>query len=314
MKNRFRLILWGILLAALILGTILIFQTRPQSATPTPIPADPLTHIADRLSAQGIPVQSVRALQTNPLKVEVVIQKSGDANESITWNIALTERTIELDYLTDGAKIAEYTLNILDKQGKNLGSNTTYLSNGLRASQRVTLARSAAHSDAEVEALIRSNLPFQDLQIKQILVTTDQVDHPNTKWVQIDLTAADLAQANRTISSLIIQLEGIIDQLNQKQNAQIALVRLRVADPDGKLFTEYVYDTDLGSNNWTEDNGFVGDWYPRPMPSHDLEATHAALTLTPRPPTPIPVTATPLPPGYPAPINPYPYPYPGPGK
>ena len=272
----------------LIIPVILILIFLVLSVMKANAQEDLVTELTIRLTRLGVPVNDVIIDSKVPFQITIILQSSTTGNHG-TDEDALNEYMAYREaYLADkfGLTLDSFIISLVNINGDVIGWEQRFLT--LRYTNPDISAPKNLDSQA-TETLLREQLDFQGLQIDELTVTTGAGSEQDVQTVSIRLTASSLQAANTAIPDLIGTLISQLSKINQESDvALIAVCRLWVTGDNGDILLSYLYDLELGLQQWGMAPGVTDNWFPHPVETY----------------SPPPVFPTLTPPSYPLPLLP----------
>jgi hypothetical protein len=129
-------------------------------------------------------------------------------------------------------------------------------------------------------------------------VESDHYARENTKYVYMEwITGADSFDESKKrvqiVGSLAMGGVNQIETFNARHGAQIAIVRVKIFDPQGNLLAHFIYDAERLRQTVRMAEGIEPGWMPRP--AVPMEATETPIPT----PTSLPIEPTLTPAPYP---------------
>ena len=249
---------------------------------------DLVTELNTRLTQLGVPVKDVSIDSRVPFQITIILQSSTTADHR-TDEDALNEYLAYREaYLAHkfGLTLDSFAISLVNVNGDVIGWEQRFLT--LRYTNPDFSAPKNLDNQA-TESLLREQLDFQGLQIDELTVTTGAGSEQDVQTVSIRLTASSLQAANAAIPGMIGTLISHLSKINRESDVSlIAVCRLWVTDNNGDILLSYLYDLELGLQQWGMAPGVTDDWFPHPVETY----------------SPPPVLPTLTPPSYPLPLLP----------
>lgn len=247
---------------------------------------DLVAELTTRLTGLGVPVKDVTIDSKVPFQITIILQSSttgdhGTGEDALNEYLAYREA-----YLSDkfGLTLDSFIISLVNVNGDVIGWEQRFLT--LRYTNPDFSAPKNLDNQA-TETLLREQLDFQGLQIDALTVTAGAGSEQDVQTVSIRLTASSLQAANAAIPGLIGTLISHLSKINRDSDvALIAVCRLWITDNNGDILLSYLYDLELGMQQWGMAPGVTDDWFPHPIETDS--------------PTPILPTRTPA--SYPSPL------------
>ncbi len=288
-------------LIGLTLVIILIYgalSMRPGAGEPAAQSAQlgPVEALEARYAELGIPLKGIRVLHQSPLALEITLQGSGDTERLSVdeqWWSFLAQREANLAYLLTQDRISSYNLLIATYRGETIDLITSFL-HPSDLDQQLTPIGPAAIGDEETRKLLMKEWRLGGNEWLALDVQSDKITRPNTKYVSMEWTTAtdSFEESRRRVQALGgFGIGGVynIDDFNARHGAQIALVRVKVFDPQGNLLAHFIYDAETGHEAVWMAEGLQPEWMPRPAePQEDIPALIPEPTSMPPSPTVLP--------------------------
>jgi hypothetical protein len=250
----------GVALCAIIAVAVVAFATRP--AAPEQSAGDVLTA---RLVKLGVPVRSVVVTSQSPLRVTITYTTDCSANKVADvdlWNDWLVNRVAMLSYL-DGLPLACYKVVEVNPKGEETASGDGSLSPTMPSQQLKVGAVLSPVDDAATRTRLVKTINTQGLPIAALIVTSGGAVRPNTQLVELHLIAPSPQATTKVLNLLLGSLHQGLDLANQNSGTRIAVLRLKVIQPDGTLLFHFISDLEASMNIFASANG-VDAGYPRP--------------------------------------------------
>jgi hypothetical protein len=246
--------------------------------------------LEERLKQLGVSVTSVKVTNQSPLEIEITLQSQGDEEHFSKvdfWDKCISRRETEFAYLNYGTHIDSYRTIILNSKGENIYDNTTYLDPD-KPSQKFNPGTPSNLDLDQTKEILNQTLDVGKLKLLSLDVPPRYFDQWNSKLVTIDLsTGIDSHQAAELwVSEFIIGLKPQINAINDQNGLRVALVWVKIYDPQENLLVDYFLDIDLGTQTFWVAEDFHGGWYSEPAP---VASPFPTIDTTPIPsPSPIP--------------------------
>jgi hypothetical protein len=249
---------------------------------------DLVTELTTRLTGLGVPVKDVSIDSKVPFQITILLQSSTTGDHGTDEDALNKYMAYREAYLADkfGLTLDSFAISLVNVNGDVISWEQRFLT--LRYTNPDFAAPKNLDNQA-TETLLREQLDFQGLQINELTVTTGAGSEQDVQSVSIRLTASSLQAANAAIPGLIGTLISNLSEINQESDVSlIAVCRLWVTDNNGDILLSYLYDLELGLQQWGMAPGVTDDWFPHPVETY----------------SPPPVLPTLTPPSYPLPLLP----------
>ena len=239
--------------------------------------------ISSRLTAWGVPVQSVRVTGTTAQQVEIILPVERSpikVNDLSLWRTFLVERVCRLAYIA-GRPINSYTTTIVDTKGVQLSSATTFLHPDMfdqlvKASAAQAPLDDAATRDRLIKLFSKFSLPVTGLT-----VTSGGLTAANLQFVELIQTAPNAQAANQVVNDLMPTLIHTAHQVNKDGDARMAIFSFKLNDTGGTLLVYYLIDEETGLEMWTYAPMIDAHWFPHPAPAGTATIGPLDSPLTP---------------------------------
>jgi hypothetical protein len=249
---------------------------------------DLVAELATRLTRLGVPVKDVSIDSKVPFQITILLQSSTTTDHR-TDEDALNEYMAYREaYLSNkfGLDLDSFIISLVNVNGDVIGWEQRFLT--LRYSNPDFSAPKNLDNQA-TESLLREQLDFQGLQIDALTVTTGAGSEQDVQSVSIRLSASSLQAANTAIPGLIGTLISNLSKINQEGEVSlIAVCRLWVVDKNGDILLSYLYDLELGMQQWGMAQGVTDDWFPHPVETYSPPPVLPTVTPLSYPSPPVP--------------------------
>ena len=252
---------------------------------------DMVTDLNERLTQQGVPVQSITVQSRIPFQIEIVLETFSDATRITpedSWHKHLAFREAALSYRF-GFRLHSFTLVLVNAQGETVDWDQTYLHPESPSQQPFLSDPSKLDNDA-TEQLVLEQLDFYGTTVDELKVSTGAGVRNDVQTLEIRLSAPDLLAANKAIPGFMASLFSLLYDINDESEAtQIAICRVWIVDDTDQILLRYLYDLEVGRHTWGIADGVTKDWFPHPEPEHTTFTPTAVPPAYP-PPSPNPTS------------------------
>lgn len=221
---------------------------------------DVVAQLQRRLARKGVQVKSITITKRVPFEVELVLQSESD-NQVVSPNDPLFEIIVEHEV---AAVAKPFTgIDLIKMTVLNTKATPIFWADVPVKKLRRFTPTSKSMNETTIGTFIRDQLPLHDLSPNELIVT----DGDNGgKVLSIQLTAKDIQTANNAVPDLITSLRNLLRQMNEEQDAQIAIARVQLIEANGRPLLKYVKDFQLDSESWWQADDLTTDWFPHPPP------------------------------------------------
>jgi len=198
--------------------------------------------IAERLTQQGVPVVNVKTLSRFPYKIEIGLQSSSENNHltvNDNWPRALARReaTFAFKY---GSSIEGLSIKFYNKSGEEISSE-------FEAIHPVEFKLSKSKlSNKETEEIVAELLDFGEYSIKKLEVIDADKVGSDGQILLIELTTLDKEAIKRSEGEIYYSILQLRDSINREFGTSIVLAHVRLADNEGNIIGDLVYDAEVG--------------------------------------------------------------------
>jgi hypothetical protein len=245
-------------LAIVLVAAIAISVTQLVSAS-TPAEDAVIAKAMSSLTDKGVPVGSW-SLDGATLLVTLQSASSTDVGTPDDQiSISLVQREAFLAK-SRGVALSSLQLTVNNALGKTLFGGNMPLDKKLDAAWSVEPAQNEADAAAAVKTTLFGAKDLSGLAVGKLQVTSDS----GVRELSIDVTAADITEANLSTAALMLSVYNTVNHLNADKGAQIALTHVRITDKAGAPLLNWLYDAQRGSQDWWQAPGMTTDWFEGP--------------------------------------------------
>ncbi len=216
---------------------------------------DVVTYLTEEFELQNIPIKEVVLLEENSLKIQIVATSFYD--EGITFEDHLTlnsiDRTVSLFAREKGYYIQSYITIIQDRKGNQLFGEETIVD-----VEQITSALNRVKtniSDSKVDKLATKevDLLLRDFKLNNAsaLVDVTSLNGARFLYIQLSLSSMDNAE-NAALLLWSFHHTKYFRELEDK-GSQIAVYRAKLLDDKGVTLLDYLYDYQVNSGSWVQD-------------------------------------------------------------
>ena len=263
---------------------------------------DVVHYLKSYFEEQRIPVSEIAILESSPLRLRIIVQSVDEwTNIEDTIILNAVDRAVFVHAHEKGYVVESLVRILQDNQGRQL--DYTEKSVDFKQIEKI-LNQDTLHlalTDKETKEFLTGKIePFLDeynLHGNPIVFEVASVDGYQTLTLEMKTDSLDVAN-NAAFFFWSLPHFALFDDANIA-GASIALYRARITDENGDDLFDYIYDFQLGSGGWTQDERLQplggGESEPSDLPVETPINNESLATET--------LTALPLPTETPSPTE-----------
>jgi hypothetical protein len=216
---------------------------------------DVVTYLTEEFKLQNIPVKEVVLLEENPLKIQIVATSFKD--KGITFEDHLTlnsiDRTVALFAREKGYYIQSYRTFIQDSKGNRLFGEETIVDAEQVTSALNRIKTNISDNTVDTLATKEVGLLIGDFNLGSVSPLVDVTSLNGARYLYIQFSLSSMENAEKT-ASLLWSFQHTKYFRELKENgSQIAVYRARLLDEKGIILLDYLYDFQVNSGSWVQD-------------------------------------------------------------
>jgi hypothetical protein len=217
---------------------------------------DVVRYLGDKFEEQNIPVVEITVLDASPLRLRIVVQSADEwTNTDDTVILNAVDRAVFIYARQEGFVIESLVRILQDSQGKQL-DYTEKQADSERLDQILALnISSAILTDEDTKTLLLEEInPFLDeYNLHGVPIALDVSSTDGYQTLTLNLQTSSLDDANNAAFFFwSLPHFSLFNKVNS-EGAKIVLYRAKIIDEKGANLLDYMYDFQLGSGGWTQD-------------------------------------------------------------
>lgn len=217
-------------------------------------------YLEAQFKEQNISVSEITVLNASPLRLLIIVQSADEwssTEDSIMLNAV--DRTVFIYARQEGFKVESLVKVLQDKDGNQLDYSDKTVDSERLDTMLAAQDSPLALSDKETASLLSERIdPFLDeYDLRDIPFVLNVTSVGGFQTVNLELQTSTIDVANKAAFFFwSLPHFSLFEELNTG-GAHIALYKAKITDENGVKLFDYLYDFQLGSGGWTQDERLV---------------------------------------------------------
>jgi hypothetical protein len=268
------LYLFGAIITIVLLSALWVIQVKAQGEI--------VTDLTNRLSDQSVPVKSVIVQSRIPFQIAITLQSASAidrSNPEDLWFLFVAKREATLSYKRSFL-LRSYTLILENSKGEVIDYEQAFLSPDDPSQQPFPPSKI---DEGVITELVANQLNLYGFTLESLSVSPGAGSSSTVNTLLLKMSVSDVQTANQYLTDFMIALQPLLEEINAKDGAGIAVCRLWLRDEKGDLLLEYILDMEIHRRSWWMADGLTKEWFPHPPEDNMGTATSTPIDAYPNP-------------------------------